>query len=244
MTRETLLAERLVALADTLVTDFDVIELLTTLSDSCVELLHVDAAGIMVAEPDGDLQVMASSSDEMRMLELYQIQKQEGPCLESFQAEAPVLNQNLDSTADQRWPNFAPEARARGFAVVHALPMRRPHGSPIGALNLFDTEAREIQPDDVAAAQAMANVATIALFQHRAALEAQLVNGQLHHALDNRVVIEQAKGVLAERHGVDIEDALACLRNHARNHNLRLAALASDIVDGTLSGDDLDPLVL
>ncbi|HEX6424368.1 MAG TPA: GAF and ANTAR domain-containing protein, partial [Acidimicrobiales bacterium] len=220
MPRETLLARTLVELADTLVADFDVVDLLTVLTDGCVDVLDVGAAGIMLAAPDGDLRVMASSSEAMRVLELFELQSQEGPCLDCYRTGAPVVNQDL-ATVDGRWPRFAAEALAGGFRSVHALPLRL-RGTVIGALNLFHIDPGEMRPADVAAAQAMADVATIAILQHRAVLEAQVLNDQLNDALNSRIVIEQAKGMVAERAGVDMERAFARLRGHARNHNLLL----------------------
>lgn len=240
MPRETLLAKTLVELADSLVADFDVVELLTLLADSCVDVLDVDAAGLMLAGPDGELRVMASSSEAMRVLELFEVQAQEGPCLDCYRSGQPVVNQDLASV-DGRWPRFAAEALTAGFHAVHALPMRL-RGTIIGALNLFHAAPGEMRRADVDAAQAFADVATIAILQHRAALEAQVLNEQLDHALKSRIVIEQAKGMVAERAGLDMQQAFAALRNHARNHNLRLADLASDVIAGATAVSALDPL--
>lgn len=239
MSRETMLAQTLVELADTLVADFDVVELLTLLTDRCVEVLDVDAAGLMLAAPDGELRVMASSSEAMRVLELFELQSQEGPCLDSHRTGQPVVNQDL-TTLDSRWPRFAAEALAAGFQSVHALPMRL-RGVVIGALNLFHAEPGAMAEEDVAAAQALADIATIAILQHRAASEAQVLNEQLSLALTSRVIIEQAKGWIAQREGLDMEQAFTRLRRHARNHNLRLADLARDIIEGTLVASALDP---
>jgi GAF domain-containing protein len=240
MPRETLLAKTLVGLADTLVDDFDVVELLTLLTDGCIDVLDVAAAGLMLAAPEGDLRVMASSSEAMRVLELFELQAQEGPCLDCYRTGQPVLNQHL-AVAEDRWPRFAPEAHAAGFHTVHALPMRL-RGTVIGALNLFNNYLGDIRRTDIVAAQAMADVATIAILQHRATHEAQVLNEQLNHALNSRIVIEQAKGMLAERLDVDLEQAFTRLRNHARNHNLRLADLARNITNGSLAATTLDPL--
>ena len=238
MTRESVLARTLVELADTLVDDFDVVDLLTRLTDRCVEVLDVDAAGIMLAAPDGHLRVMASSDEAMRVLELFEIQAQEGPCLDCHRTGQPVVNQDL-AGVNGRWPRFAAEALAAGFHAVHALPMRL-RGSVIGALNLFRAGPGEMGSDDRDVAQAFADVATIAILQHRAAQEAQIVNEQLTHALNSRVVIEQAKGMVAEGLRLDMEQSFNALRNHARNHNERLADLANAIIDGTVSASELD----
>jgi GAF domain-containing protein len=223
----------LVELADTLVADFDVVELLSLLADRCVEVLDVGAAGLMLVAPDGDLRVMASSSEAMRFLELFELQAQEGPCLDCYRSGQQVVNQDL-ATVNGRWPRFAPEALAAGFRSVHALPMRL-RGSVIGALNLFHAEAGEMTSADVDAAQALADVATIAILQHRATLEAQVVNQQLQHALNSRIVLEQAKGMVAERAGLDMEQAFTALRTYARNHNLRLVDVAEAVIGGALA---------
>jgi len=228
----------LVELADTLVADFDVVELLSLLADRCVEVLDVGAAGLMLVAPDGDLRVMASSSEAMRVLELFELQAHEGPCLDCYRSGRPVVNQDL-ATVNGRWPRFAPEALAAGFRSVHALPMRL-RGSVIGALNLFHAEAGEMTSPDVEAAQALADVATIAILQHRATLEAQVVNDQLLHALNSRVVIEQAKGMVAERAGLDMEQAFTALRTYARSHNMRLVDVAEAVIGGALAPTALD----
>jgi GAF domain-containing protein len=238
MPRETLLARTFVELADSLVTDFDVVELMTLLADRCVDVLDVGAAGLMLVAPDGDLRVMASSSEAMRVLELFELQSQEGPCLDCYRTGEPVMNQDL-ATAKSRWPRFAPEALDAGFHTVHALPMRL-RGAVIGALNLFHVAAGQMRPADAELAQALADVATIAILQHRAALEAQVLNEQLNHALNSRVVIEQAKGIIAEREGLDMEQAFSRLRTHARNHNLRLMDVAYGVIDPLLDAVALD----
>lgn len=237
MTREAVLARTLVELADTLVDDFDVVELLTRLADRCVEVLDVEAAGIMLAGPDGQLRVMVSSSEAMRVLELFEVQAQEGPCLDSHRTGAPVVNQDL-SAVNGRWPRFAAEALAAGFRSVHALPMRL-RGSVIGALNLFREGPGEMCPADIEVAQAFADVATIAILQHRAAYEAQVINEQLTYALNSRIVIEQAKGMIAERLDLNMEASFAVLRTHARNRNLRLIDVAEAVIGGTLAAPEL-----
>ena len=238
MPRESLLAKTLVELADTLVADFDVVDLLTRLADRCVDVLDVAAAGLMLVAPDGDLRVMASSSETMRVLELFELQAREGPCLDCYRTGAVVVNQDL-ATVNGRWPRFAPEALAAGFHSVHALPMRL-RGTVIGALNLFHVEPGHMRQADVDAAQALADVATIAILQHRAASEAQVVNEQLNVALNSRIIIEQAKGMVAERQALNMEQAFSALRIHARNHNLLLADVARDVIEGRLAASALD----
>src|SRR5579863_5008776 len=232
MTREAKFARAIVELADTLVVDFDVVELLTVLADSCVEVLDVGAAGLMLVAPDGNLRVMASSSEAMRLLELFELQAQEGPCLDCYRTGRPVVNQDLE--ANGRWPRFSSEALAAGFHSVHALPMRL-RGTTLGALNLFHVEPGEMRQSDIDSAQALADVATIAILQHRAALEAQVLNEQLHHALNSRIVIEQAKGIIAERQHLNMEQAFSTLRTHARNHNRPLVEVAEAVIEGSIS---------
>jgi GAF domain-containing protein len=232
--KETLLARALVELADTLVADFDVVELLTRLTDRCVEVLDVGAAGIMLAGPDGELKVMASSSEAMRLLELFELQASEGPCLDCFRSGAPVLEADLTAAATAtRWPNFAAEALAAGFGSVQALPMRL-RGTVIGALNLFGTDPTEMERVDIDSAQALADVATIAILQQRKSHQAQALNEQLQHALNSRIVIEQAKGMVAERESLNMPEAFSALRTYARHHNLRLVDVAGSVVDGSL----------
>lgn len=233
MPREALLARTFVELADTLVDDFDVVELLTLLAHRCVEMLDVVAAGLMLVAPEGDLRVVASSSEEMRLVELFELQSAEGPCPECYQTGEPSLTEDL-SADELRWPSFGPVAVKAGFLSAHALPMRL-RGVTIGALNLFRTERGVLEEADVVAAQALADVATIAILQHRAAAQAHLVVDQLNHALTSRVVIEQAKGILSERAGLDMEGAFSWLRHHARNHNLLLIDVAQAIINGTLA---------
>jgi len=239
MPREALLARTFVELADTLVDDFDVVELLTRLADRCVELLDVAAAGLMLVAPDGDLRVMASSSEAMRVLELFELQSHEGPCLDCHRSGQPVLNQDL-AAVNGRWPRFSARALASGFRSVHALPLRL-RGTIIGALNLFQLDPGEMRQADVDAAQALADVATIAILSHRASLEAQVLNEQLNTALNSRIVIEQAKGVIAERSGLNMEQSFSLLRGYARTNNLRLQAVARDVIDGSLAPANLDP---
>jgi GAF domain-containing protein len=232
MTRESVLARTMVELADSLVDDFDIVELLTTLSDRCVEVLDIAAAGIMLATPDGHLQVVTSSNEAMRVVELFELQSDEGPCLDCFHSRQPIVNQDL-TTAGQRWPHFAPVAVRAGFLAADAIPMRL-RGQIIGALNLFRTELGSMSDDDVAIAQALADIATIAILQNRDTVATREVNAQLETALTSRIVIEQAKGMIAQRQRIPLDEAFNRLRHYARNHNLRLADVASNTVDGAI----------
>jgi GAF domain-containing protein len=222
----------MVELADNLVDDFDIVELLSTLSERCVDVLDTAAAGIMLADADGNLRAMTSSNEAMRVVELFEIQSQEGPCLDSYRSGQPVVNQDL-ATVDGRWPRFAPVAVKAGFLAADAIPMRL-RGQIIGALNLFRTETGSLNADDVAIAQALADLATIAILQNRTTVEQRDVNAQLTAALSSRVAIEQAKGMIAERGHVAVDQAFDRLRRHARNHNLRLADVACDTVSGAI----------
>lgn len=237
MSREAVLARTMVELADTLVDDFDIVELMTTLVDRCVEVLDAAAAGIMLVADDGDLRVMASSNDAMRVVELFEVQAKEGPCLDCYRTGRPVVNQDLASV-NGRWPRFSDVAMRAGFRAADAIPMRL-RGQVVGALNLFRSETGSLTADDVVVAQALADVATIGILQHRATSDARVVNEQLNHALKSRIVIEQAKGMVAEHAHIDMDAAFARLRTHARNHNLRLADLAATVVDGTTALDSL-----
>jgi GAF domain-containing protein len=240
MPKQAVLIRSLVELADNLVADFDIVDLLTLLSDRCVEALDVAAAGVMIAAPAGQLQVVASSSDAMRTLELFQLQSDEGPCVDAYGSGQPVINQDLQANID-RWPRFTPRAIAAGFRSTHSLPMHL-HDQTIGALNMFRVGGGTLEPDDVSAAQALADVATIAILQHRAIASAQTLNDQLNHALNSRVVIEQAKGKISEAANLDMDQAFQRLRHHARNQNLRLTDVAHDIATGAVKPGALDPL--
>lgn len=226
-------------LADNLVEDFDVVELLTLLADRCVDIVDVAAAGIMLAAGGQGLRVIASSSEAMRLLELFETQADEGPCVDAYRSGEPMVNVSL-SELDGRWPRFTPKALDAGFRSVHALPMRL-RGQTIGALNLFMTDVGPMRQGDVVAAQALADVATIAILQHRAAADAQLLTDQLTGALNTRIVIEQAKGVVAERAELDMEQAFARLRRHARNHHLLLSDVAQAVSSKALGVTSLDP---
>jgi GAF domain-containing protein len=239
--REESIVRTFVELTDTLVVDFDVVELLTVLAARCVDVLDIAAAGLMLVNPEGELRVIASSSDAMRLLELFELQSEEGPCTECFRTGDQIVHPRL-STDDLRWPQFAPRALEAGFHSVHALPMRL-RGMTIGALNLFRTDSGSLDDADITTAQAFADVATIAILQNRAVSEVQAVNDQLNHALNSRVLIEQAKGMVAERDGLDMEQSFRRLRAYARSHNLRLVDVAQSVIDGTIPSTSLDPKV-
>jgi GAF domain-containing protein len=234
------LTRTLVELADNLVDQFDVVDLLTLLTDRCVEAFDVSDAGLMLAAPmGGELRVMASSSVAMRDLEVYEVQASEGPCLDCYNTGEPVVNQDLEAGV-ARWPRFAPAALASGFRSVSALPMRL-RGTTIGALNLFQAESASMSDSDLSGARAFADVATIAILQHQAADDARTLNEQLNHALNSRIVLEQAKGMLAERANLSVDEAFAWLRHHARSHNLRLVDLARGFLNGDVPLSAIEP---
>ncbi|MCT2591438.1 GAF and ANTAR domain-containing protein [Streptomyces sp. N2-109] len=235
MNRERELAETFVQLADTLVDDYDVADLLHELVLRCVQLLDASAAGLLLSDQRGSLQVMASSTERTRLLELFQLQTQEGPCLDCFTSRQPVLVPDLTETA-HRWPLFSEQARQEGYQSVHAFPLRL-RDQTIGALNLFGHEPGEMPADNQKIARALADVATIGILQERALRRSEVLTEQLQTALNSRVVIEQAKGVLAERGNVDVNTAFTALRGHARAHGLRLGATALDLVEGRLDPD-------
>jgi GAF domain-containing protein len=221
-------------MADTLVDDYDVVELLTGLADRSVSMLGASAAGVMLASPTGTLGLVASSSEAMRLLELFELQSREGPCPDAFLTGEPV-EQVVLQAGTGRWPNFSGAAVEAGFRSALALPLRLRQVT-IGALNMLSTSSAPMDEADVIVARAFADLAALSIVQHRASAEAQRVNQQLSSALNSRIVIEQAKGVLSERAGVDLSEALTRLRVWARNNNLRLTDVAQSAVDGTLDG--------
>lgn len=232
--RQALTSATFVEIVDTLVDNFDVIEVLTMLTSRSVELLGAAAAGILLADERGQLRVIGASTEEVQLLELFQIQNAEGPCLDCFRTGAVVLHDHLDR--DNPWPQFAAESVRSGYTSVCAVPLRL-REMILGCLNLFMTEPVGLPDAEVALAQALADVATIAILQDQASRQAALREGHLQHALISRIVIEQAKGMIAERTGVDMDEAFNRLRNYARNHNSGLTGVAEELVGGRLSVD-------
>ena len=233
MTREQRLATTFVDLADSLVEDFDVVDLMVLLTERCVELLDAAAAGLLLADGTGSLCLMAATSEALEMVELLQIQSDEGPCRDCFHSGAPVSARDL-SEESGRWPRFAPVAAAEGFRAAHALPLRL-RGQVLGALNLFRTEPVALSRTDLATAQAFADIATIAILQSRAVQDFQVLSDQLQSALHSRIAIEQAKGVIAQALGLDMGQAFTLLRRHTRAGGRLLAEVAQEVVEGTLS---------
>jgi GAF domain-containing protein len=225
-----LLSDTFIDLADTMVADFDVIDFLHLLTDRSVRLLAAAAAGVVLADPRGELRVAAASSEEAGLVELFQLQNDQGPCLDCFRTGRPISAADLTGP-DQRWPRFAQAATQAGFRTVEALPMRL-RDQVIGALNLFRAEPDPFDTADLRIAQALADVATIGLLHERNVRRSETVAEQLQAALNSRVMIEQAKGKLAERYGITMDRAFTMLRDYARNTNQHLTDVARDFVTG------------
>jgi hypothetical protein len=232
-----LIRQTFVELADTLVEGYDLIEFLHGLAGRGVDLLGISEAGIVLADPQGNLQALASSSERMRIVELLEVQREGGPCADAFRTGVPVREHDLAAGA-HRWPGFAQTALDLGFRSAYALPMRL-RDQRIGAFNLFADEPHGLGAEDETLGQAMADVATIGILHERAIREHQTLAGQLQEALQSRIVLEQAKGVLAEQGGIEIDAAFDCLRRYARSHNLKLVAVAREVVDRALGFTDL-----
>lgn len=237
MARERMLAQTFVELADSLVDDFDVVDFLHTLANRCAELFEVAEAGVMLITPRKTLQEVASSSERARLLEIFEIEHVQGPCLDSFNLGAVVSVDDL-AQETERWPLFVPQAQSVGFRSVHSLPLRF-RSQVIGALNIFREDIGALDAEDLNGAQAMADIATISILQERAVKEARVLAEQLQGALNSRVVIEQAKGVLAERAQLNLDDAFKLLRAYARNSNRRLHDVATAVISGELTVEQL-----
>ena len=224
------LAAALVEFADTLVDDFDIVEFLQRLTDRCVQLLPIDAAGLVLGDGEGRLQLIAATSDDAALMETFQLYIHEGPCIESFRSGEPVGCGDLIAF-EARWPRLVPALQPIGFSAVHALPMRR-RTDVIGAMNLFRRNPGVLDPTSAGFARALTDVATIGLLQQRARREKEALVEQLQTALASRVVIEQAKGVLAERLRLGPDQAFSLLRRHARRGNHRLTDFAREVIEG------------
>ena len=233
------LAQAFVGLADTLVADYDAVEVSQQLIESSMALLPIAAAGLLIGDVHGELHVLASSSEETKLLELLQLQSNAGPCLVAYRTGQPVLVEDLN-LEPERWPAFAKKAAEYRYRSVSALPLRL-RDERVGALNLFRTEVGDMSPTDVSVGQALADVATIGILHQRTLTHSHLISQQLQGALNSRVIIEQAKGVLAERGSIDMDRAFVLLRTHARNTQQRLADVALAVVNNADTSAILAP---
>lgn len=224
------LTDVFVEVADTLITDFDLVDFLHKLTDHAAAVSGAEAVGLLLADQQGQLRYMAASNETGKMLELFQLQNAEGPCLDCYSTRAPVVNADL-ATATDRWPKFAPAALAAGFQSVHAFPMRL-RDTVIGALNLFGHAGVEFKDQEVRVVQALADVATIALLQERSIARADSLTEQLQGALNSRIVIEQAKGALARQEGTTPSAAFELMRSEARQSRRRLVDVATEVISG------------
>jgi len=237
MAREELIGKTFVELADTLVEDYDVIEFLHLLAERCVQLLGVNEAGVVLFDAHGRLRPLASSSERMLLVELIEVQTEDGPCLDCCRDGRRVRADDLEG-ATGRWPKFAPAALDAGFRSTYAVPMRL-REERIGALNLFADRVGGLTEEDQALGQAMADVATIGLLHERVLQERAVVSGQLHAVLNSRIAVEQAKGLVAELAGVELSEAFELLRGYARRHNMRLGDVVAAVIKRELSADQL-----
>ncbi len=231
MKGEQAVVEALVELSDNLVDDFDVVDFLHRLCTHSVDLFDVAAAGVMLVGADGRLRVLAASSEEVELLELFQIQADEGPCLEAHRTGVPVLVHSSETLLN-RWPQFGRRISSQ-FESMYAFPMRL-RGDSLGALNLYGRDPASFDERDAPLGQALADVATISLLQQRALTSATALSAQLQFALNSRIAIEQAKGKYAERHGVDVGTAFEALRRFAQNNSRKLAEVAAAFVNDTI----------
>lgn len=227
------IAELFVSVADTLVDDFDLVDFLHDLTDHVASITGATAVGLLLADNDGHLHYMASSSQAAKHLELLQLQYDEGPCLDCFNSRAPVIVDDLEAAVD-RWPTFGARAIELDVHSVHAFPMRL-RDTCLGALNVFGDEQFDFAPADVKIVQAMADIATISILQERAVSSADHLTEQLQGALNSRVVLEQAKGMVARRLDISVDEAFRVIRAQAHGNQSRLVDLASDIVTGRVA---------
>jgi GAF domain-containing protein len=228
-----------VELADSLTNDYDVSEFLTVLVERCAEVFDAACAGVMLESPEGVLRLAAGSSTEMKDLEQAEIDNEDGPCHEAYRTGEPVVADDLDhSDVAERWPSVVDHMRRLGLKAVYAFPLRL-RDDRIGALNMYRTAPGKFAADDIRLAQAFADVATIGILQERKVTSAELRAGQLQHALDSRLVIEQAKGLVSAQLGISLADAFDAIRRHARSNNRTIHDVAHSIVDhGAAALDD------
>lgn len=237
--RETLLVRTFVTLADSLVADYDMIDLLQILVDRCTALFDAAAAGIILGPDDRHLEVIVSTGEASRSIGLMQLQTGEGPCVEAVTTGRVVSVENMAEMHD-RWPTFAEAAIDSGYVSVHAIPLRL-RGVTIGSLNLFNEHEGALNESDATAAQALADVATISVLQERVIRDSTVIREQLQRALDSRVVIEQAKGVISHTHQLDMDAAYRLIRQHSRSTQTSLSVVAAGVVDGSVTIELSEP---
>lgn len=229
----------LVSMADTLVSDFDVVDLFHELVVSCTDLLNVTQAGLLLTDGNGALGVAAASHETAHVLEVLELENEGGPGKEAFRTGRPVRSGPLDGTeAQETWPTFAKAAHTAGFNEVAVVPMRL-RNQVLGALALFLTEEDALSEQDLTVAKALADLATIAIIQDRSTTDDRMLILQLETALDSRVVIEQAKGIIAQDVGLEMDEAFSRIRRYARDSNQRLRSVAAMIVSGDMTATDL-----
>jgi GAF domain-containing protein len=236
-TRERKVIGAFVNLSNELTGDYDVIDMLTTLTTDCAGLLDVTSAGLLLADEKGVLHLAASSSERTQHLETFQLQRDQGPCLDSYRTNDVVIVPDLPAEVG-RWPQFARAADDAGFVSVHAVPMRLRKQS-IGTLGLFGSTVGRLGQGDLELAQALAHVASVAIINEKAAGDREAVNAQLQHALTSRIALEQAKGILAQTGNLEMGDAFSVLRRYARDHGRKLSDVAAAVVDRRLDGTDV-----
>ena len=238
------LAMTFVDVADTLVDEFDVIEFLEMVTSRTSDLIAAHAAGLLLADEHGRLQLMSATTQEIRTVELFQVQNLEGPCQDCFRQGAAVISADLTSAAG-RWPRFAPLAVDAGFRSVHAFRLR-PREDVIGALNLFSRSTGDLDAEDARVVQALADVTTIGLLQERVIRRSEILTEQLQTALNSRIVVEQAKGALAQLHDCTPDEAFTLLRGWCRHHHQRLVEVARGVISEpadypSLTTPDINP---
>ena len=225
-----LIRDTFVDLADTLASDYDVGEFLQVLVQRCQDVMDVTTCGVLVEDPQGTLRLAAATSREMHQLEQAEIHLEDGPCFEAYRRVEPIVSHDLREER-QRWPQVVDQALGMGLLAAYGFPLRL-RGDCIGALNLYRDQAGALGEEDVRLAQAFADVTTIGILQERKVTRGKQRSQQLQHALDARVVVEQAKGILAERHGVSLNQAFEGLRRHARNNHIKVRDVCQDILNG------------
>lgn len=226
--REHDIIDTFVALSDTLVEDYDVVDLMQTLVEHSATLFDAVSAGLVLVNPSGTLDVIASTDEDTRLIELMQLQSGQGPCIRCIQTGQPVIVPDAWALTNQ-WADFRRTSIELNLRAAHCVPMRL-RGTTIGSLNLFRAQPGHLDTDDITVIQAFADVATIAVLQQRALEESSIIQQQLQHALDSRIIIEQAKGIIAYTHNTDIDHAFQILRDHARATSTPITDVARRIL--------------